>query len=101
MAFFKRIGLTKQAFKIDFQFISLTSSQLLIPDEWQLEWKRGPQTDLTKRYQFPKGRAKPATMDDHFKRISNFYFDKKNVWQSKWCQISFVTYIKNKRKMIA
>ena len=23
------------------------------------------------------------------------------MWQSKWCQISFVTYIKNKRKLVA
>ena len=73
---FSRIGQTKTPMAISLQFLEV-SSKVIITDEFNICWRRGPQEDETATYKFEQGQ-KTLKMTDEFDRISGFYQNKKN-----------------------
>ena len=73
---FSRIGQTKTPMAISLQFLE-ASSKVVITDEFNIVWRRGPQEDETATYKFEEGKKK-LKMTDEFDRISGFYQNKKN-----------------------
>lgn len=50
--FFSRIGQTVQLYKVDVELMEVLSQKMTIDSEIVIEWKRGPQTDTSARYNF-------------------------------------------------
>jgi len=66
---------------ISIKLIEASNNGKPITDEINFEWKRGPQTDVSKKYHFDGGEV---NIGEEFQRISNFYLKKSDqTFQSK------------------
>jgi len=64
-----------------------------------VEWKRGPQTDVSSKVQNIPTPEGSIQLNQKFERISKFYYNSKMDIQPKLCEFKLITYTKQKPKV--
>lgn len=102
MAFFKKLQQTVQLYKVDIEIFSINITQ---PKEVQaemlmVEWKRGPQTDQSAKFQNSLQEDGTISIGSKFTRICNFRYNSKMEIQPKLCEFRLIGITKGKSKPI-
>ena len=85
---------------MDVEIIKLISTKLIIPNEWKIEWKRGPQSDSTSKFIFNQKKKEHVEINEKFERISKFRYDKNNKVQTKDCEFRVHLYTGKASKIL-
>lgn len=83
-----RLAMKKVAMSIKIEFVQAQTAGIF-KDQFIIGWKRGPQFDYSNQYKFVNTEALP--MNDSFERISTFYTNKHNQYQTKTCEFKLIT----------